>query len=277
MATPAPVRSGFRVAGPEAPATAYAHPPLVECWLETNLAAGNLLTPADFAALIAKLGPEWPQRSARPSQGGDLRLTNAMGDRVLRLSADGFGFGWLGHGGERYPRYEAVRDGFVAVLDLVRDIVKQRTGTFTPITWAVRYVNRIPCGTVWSTAGDWSFFRLWQPHVLTGLGVEPSGFQGRWDLPLEAERGHLTIQFRHDGGATSDASSPESSNSETSNSVWIELTASSTAEDTETSLFDGLDYGREVIVRSFNELVSAEAKEYWGVALPVRQVGTKAN
>lgn len=272
MATPVPVRSGFRAAGAEAPAAAYAHPPLVECWLETNLSEGSVLTPADFAALIARLGPEWPQRRAYPSATGELRLTNTMGDRVLRLSSDGFGFGWLGHGGERYPRYEAVRDGFVAVLDLLRDIVGQRAGEFTPAHWAVRYVNRIPCGTVWSTAGDWSFFRLWQPHVLNSLGVEPTGFQGRWDLPLEGERGHLTIQFRHDLTASQDASSLDGTNI-----VWIELTASSTADDSETSLFDGLDYGREVIVRSFNELVSAEAKEYWGVAQPVRPSGSKVS
>ena len=270
MATPVPVRSGFRVAGADAPATAYAHPPLVECWLETSLKPGSVLASTDFMALVAMLGPEWPQRIAGQPQSGQLRLTNTMGDRVLRLSADGFGFGWLGHGGERYPRYEAVRDGFVAVLDHLRGIVAKRSATLQPATWAVRYMNRIPCGTVWSSAGDWSFFRLWQPHVINGLGVEPTGFQGRWDLPLDGERGHLTIQFRHDAAQ-------EASSLDVTNSVWIELTASSTADDSETSLFDGLDYGREVIVRSFNELVSADAKEYWGASVPTRMAGSKAN
>ena len=49
--------------------------------------------------------------------------------------------------------------------------------------------------------------------------------------------------------------------------VWINLTARGPVEDAETGVFDGLDYGREVIVRSFNDLVSPDAKKYWGVQL----------
>lgn len=255
MATPGPVRSGIRAAGSDVPAATYAHPPLVECWLETSFGTNSALIDADFAPIIARLGPEWPQRTLPRPATTDLRFSNTMGDRALHLSAQGFGFGWLGHSGERYPRYEAVRDGFVAVLDLVRDVVQLRKGTFSLQTWSVHYLNRIPCGTVWSTADDWSFFALWRPETLKSLGVDAVGAQGRWELPLEGKRGRLTIQFRHDEVPSNGVCS-----------VWIELTASGHVDDSESSLFDGLDFGREVIVRSFNELVSADAKAYWDVA-----------
>ena len=48
--------------------------------------------------------------------------------------------------------------------------------------------------------------------------------------------------------------------------VWITLQAKGPTDGADTGLFDGLDYGREVIVRGFNELVSLDAKTYWGVS-----------
>lgn len=260
MATPAPVRSGLRMTGPEVPAATYAHPPLVECWLETSAATDCEWTGVNVGSLCAMLGPEWPQGRAQTSATGEWRLTNVMSDRALRLTTHGFAFGWLGHGGERYPRYESVRDGFVAVLDAVRTLAQPAGKSFVPQTWSVRYVNRIPRGTAWSTVGEWKFFSLWQSQPLKRLAIDPTGFQARWDLSLEAERGHLTILFRHDSASSADETE----------SVWIELTASSTVDESEMSLFDGLDHGREVIVRAFNEVVSLDAKTYWGVAVPLR-------
>ena len=258
MATPSPVRSGFRLAGPDATPNVYAHPPLVESWLGIDFAADVALSAADAESLRGALGPEWPGTWTEFSSDKVVQrrqLTNVMGDRALRLTSRGFSFGWLGYGGERYPRYESVRDGFVAVLVGLRTLAGRDGKTPVPQRWSVRYVNRIPRGTVWSTPGDWTFFALWQAGPLKGLGIDPAGFQARWDLPLEAERGNLTIEFRHDCTEMTDET----------DSVWMTLTTSGPVDNADTSLFDGLDYGREVIVRSFNELVSTEAKSFWGV------------
>lgn len=258
MATPAPARSGFRIAGPEVSTTIYSHPPLVESWLGVDFAAETPLTDADSEALRAALGPEWSGSWKETSPGTvwqGKQLTNVMGDRALRLIPQGFSFGWLGHGGEYYPRYESVRDGFVTVLDAVRALANRQDKALHPLRWSVRYVNRIPRGTVWSATGEWSFFSMWQPVPLEAIGVNPTSFRAQWELPLEAERGNLSIEFRHD---------PADSLDDT-DFVWINLTASGPIDDVETSLFDGLDFGREVIVRSFNELVSADAKAFWGV------------
>ena len=103
--------------------------------------------------------------------------------------------------------------------------------------------------------GDWSFFRLWQPVPLKVLGIECDGYKGRWELPLEAERGTLTVKFRHGANDLADEL----------DNVWITLQSKGPVDGADTGLFDGLDYGREVIVRAFNELVSLDAKTYWGV------------
>lgn len=257
MSTPAPVRSGFRMAGPDVPVAIYAHPPLVESWLGVEFSEPTGLSVADSAKLRTALGPEWPGAWKPVSQGiapHGLQLTNVMGDRALRLTSRGFKFGWLGYSGERYPQYESVRDGFVTVLDAVRKFPGEAGTGLIPQTWSVCYVNRVPRGTVWCTPGEWTFFNLWQPGPLAGLGVDPIGSRARWDFPLDAERGHLTIEFQHSLEKSDDAEA-----------VWLCLSASGAVEQAETSLFDGLDFGREVIVRGFNELVSTDAKTYWGV------------
>jgi len=258
MSTPAPVRSGFRMTGPEVPAAAYAHPPLVESWLGVDFAASGQLVQSDFDALHAALGPEWPspwREVASDSGPPGLQVSNVMGDRALRATPQGFAFGWLGYSGERYPRYEAVRDGFVAVFDSLRALAGRDRKALIPQHWSVQYRNRIPRGTVWSKPGEWTFFKLWQPAVLNGLGTDPAGVQATWDLPLEGERGNLTIEFRHAIPQTDDETE----------CAWLNLTTSGPVDNADASLFDGLDYGREVIIRSFNELVSADAKTYWGV------------
>lgn len=257
-----PVRSGFRVSGAEMTSPEYAHPPLVESWLAVDLVEGRVGFELDAARLRERLGPEWSgswrevPKDSKPDDGKprDQQLGNVMGDRAVRLTKCGFAFGWLGHHGERYPRYEAIRDGFVSTLDAVRDVAGCNDQDLTPRRWSVRYVNRVPQGTVWMMPGDWSFFRLWQPVPLQGLGIESPGYKARWELPLDAERGTLTVKFRHEPGDIGDGL----------DQVWITLQARGPSDGTDADLFVGLDYGREVIVRAFNELVSAAAKAYWG-------------
>lgn len=262
MPTVTPLRSDFRFATAELPSE-YAHPPLIEAWLGVEFAA-----PADFMSVDVKgwrekLGPEWPakwqaigarERHATGVDQAETQIRNVMFDRAIRFSNQGFSYGWLGHDGSLYPRYETIRDGFVATLDVVRE-VKPQIGL--PVRATVSYLNRIPQGTVWSSTEDLSFFRLWQPNPLQKLKIDAEGFAGRWLYQLEAERGLLTVELTHE---------PLQENSLDVESIWVRITSSGPTDADEASLFDGLDYGREVVVRAFNELVSSDAKSYWGVA-----------
>lgn len=252
----APLRTGFRTEKSDVLPPTYEHPPLVESWLAVDFVEGKERFQTDLTALRERLGPEWFgswQLVEEDSKSDDRQLDNVMRDRAVRLTTRGFAFGWLGHLGERYPRYETIRDGFVATLDAMRDVAGREGNPLTARRWSVRYVNRIPQGTVWMSPGDWSFFRLWQPVPLNSVRIESGGYKGRWELPLERERDALTVKFRHTSGTPTGEI----------DDVWLTLQAKGPTEGTDSSLFDGLDYGREVIVRSFSELVSIEAKSFW--------------
>ena len=262
LSTLTPLRSGFGSGTSELPQE-FAHPPLIEVWLGVEFAS-----PAEFDKIEAnewrtRLGPEWSgawqsigpvERHAPGTLQIEKQLRNVMGDRAIRFCERGFSFGWLGHDGSLYPRYEATRDGFVVALDAVRDLMPQLG---LPIRWTVSYVNRIPQGTVWTTARDWSFFRLWQPNPLQKLKIEPEGFCGRWQFPLEAEKGFLAIELSHDR-------TPQAGHD--AESLWLRIMASGAAGTQESAIFDGLDFGREMIVRAFSELVTPDAKQFWGGA-----------
>lgn len=255
------LRSGFRFGTQELPSE-FAHPPLNEVWLGVEFAAPTDLTEIDANALRRLLGPEWPavwqaigpaERHSPSQTQSERQIRNVMSDRAIRFCQSGFSFGWLGHDGNLYPRYEAIRDGFVATLDAVRTLLPQ---IGSPTQSIVTYLNRIPRGTVWNSPKDWTFFQLWQPNPLQKLKIGPESFSGCWRFPLDADRGILTIEMTHE---------PSISSENSDEALWLRMTSSGPADADDASLFDGLDFGRETIVRTFNELVSQEAKAYWGV------------
>ena len=261
-----PLRTGYRFGSSEQPQE-YAHPPLIEVWLGVEFASPTGFDEIPATDWRERLGPEWPadwqqigpaERHSSESVHTEHQLRNVMGDRAIRFCRDGFRFGWLGHDGSMYPRYEAIRDGFVATLDAVRDVMPKLG---LPTRWSISYVNRIPQGTVWSSPADWTFFRLWQPNPLNKLKIEADGFVGRWQFPLEAERGTIDIELTHE---------PTFSGETDPEFLWLRITTSGPTESHESSLFDGLDYGRETIVRAFGELITSDAKQFWG-ALQARK------
>ncbi len=261
-----PLRSGFGFGTPEPP-TEFAHPPLIEVWLGIDFGPAACFDEITIEQWHHRLGPEWPavwqsigpsERHSPRARKQERQICDVMGDRAIRFSREGFCFGWLGHNGSRYPRYEAIRDGFVATLDAVHDVMPKLG---LPTRWSVSYVNKIPQGTVWSTPEDWNFFRLWQPNPLRKLNIDPEGFSGDWQFPLIDERGTLSIELTHEHNLI-DADEPES--------LWLRMTATGPTDIDESSLFDGLDFGREMIVRAFGELVTPPAKQFWG-AFPARK------
>lgn len=261
MPSSTPLRAEFHAEPPELPSE-FAHPPLIESWLGVEF-IGSPFPPLEVKDWRQRLGPEWSsawqsigveQHHAPGMSQVEREIRNVMNDRAIRIGDRGFSFGWLGHDGSIYPRYEAIRDGFVATLDAVRELMP--TIGF-PRRFCVSYLNKVPQGTVWTSNDDWSFFRLWQPCPLGKLKIRPEGFAGLWQFPLDVRQGVFTIELTHE--------SAQEPSAETQ-TLWLRLTAAGPTDANESSLFDGLDYGRETIVRAFNELVTADAKEFWGVS-----------
>jgi uncharacterized protein (TIGR04255 family) len=182
-----------------------------------------------------------------------LQIRNKDNDRMIQVQNGRLHFNWLGKPGGGYPRYEKVRDGFeVALRQFSQFVGQESVGDLQPNQWEVTYVNHIPKGTVWSTPNDWSFFKpLAGVPMLPGL-VQGESFSGEWHFVIPDERGRLHVQWRH--GTQADAQEQEM--------VVLTLTARGSVTDPG-KVFEEIDLGHDVVVRSFASLVSRTANDYW--------------
>lgn len=247
----------FRPALPE-----YAHPPIVAATLGVHFDDVEAIPPALLSEYQKQLGPEWIGKWSEASatatnphidtglvaQGFELK--NVLNDRVLRVSPQHLAFTWLGTEDGRYPRYENLRDGFVAAWDLWGELLPAAKESNK--RWAVSYLNRIPQGTVWQRATDWSFCNL--------LAVSPRSIiermmSARWQFQVpEVEEGLVAEWWLESLGTETSTSS-----------IWLRLLAEGIVNHESSSPLDGMDAGRSAIVRTFSDLMSPAANAYWGL------------
>lgn len=188
-----------------------------------------------------------------------LQIKNKDGDRMIQVQNGRLHFNWLGQAGGRYPRYERVREGFLWALQrFIEFVVQEKVGDFRPNQWEVTYLNHIPKGTVWNTPNDWGFFYpLGAVPTVEGL-VQGESFTGGWHFVIPEQRGRLHVQWQH-------GRKPEPEEQEI---IVLTLTARGAlaeSDDASQAIFDGLDLGRETIVRSFVGFTSEAANKYWGL------------
>lgn len=187
-----------------------------------------------------------------------LQIKNIDGDRMIQVQNGRLHFNWLGQAGNPYPRYDRVREGFLWGLQRFMEFVLQeKIGDFRPNQWEVTYLNHIPKGSVWNTPNDWGFFRPLGPvPSLQGL-IQGESFSGGWHFVIPEQRGRLHVQWQH--GRKSDPGEQEI--------IVLTLTSRGPLAGTDHAqqrILNGLDLGRETIVRSFANLMSKAANDYWG-------------
>ena len=244
------------------PLPEYAHPPIYAATLGVISSDERPVNEDLLARYQAALGPEWLGKWKLVSAidqaiiAGLLplgwHLSNVLGDRRVQVHDRRFDFTWIGAEDGRYPRYENLRDGFVAAWDLWTEL----HGPCGAQNWIVSYLNRIPQGTVWQTPGDWKFLNWLGSAQGTALQKVPETFCGRWRFPLTDVAGHLAVEIEL--GADGEASS--------SPCLWLRLTAEGPLKSCEpANLFDGMDFGRAAIVQTFSDLMSPAANAYWGL------------
>ncbi len=131
-------------------------------------------------------------------------------------------------------------------------------GNFRPNHWEVTYVNRIPKETVGNGPCDWGFFQPLAGVPTVERLIEAESFGGEWHFVIPDQRGRLHIQWQH-ALSRSQQEEPEF--------VRLKLTARGSLEQDRDAplqpVLEGLDLGRETIVRSFQQLTSETANRYW--------------
>lgn len=188
-----------------------------------------------------------------------LQIKNQSGDRMVQIQNGRLHFNWLGESVKAYPRYDAVREGMRTAIALLEDFAAaEGLGRPRANQWEITYLNHIAKGTVWEAPKDWSFFK-----PLSGIGSVPAtlmldSFGGEWHLEIPPKQGRLHVEWRH--GKQSERQGGEV--------IVLTLTARGPAPEGAEGLqpaLAGLDLGRAAIVRSFKEMMSDAANDYWGL------------
>ncbi len=240
----------------------YAHPPLVAATLGVLFDRQFLWEKPLLADFRQRLGPEWlsewtsisasdtdPRTDLGRTASGGFHLKNLLEDRELQIGRGHFSFTWLGADDGRYPRYENVRDGFVAAWDAW--CASSTLPADSVAKWIVSYVNRIPQGAVWQHPADWSFCKL----MPATAGLLESITSGHWTMLCPGIADGLVAAWTLE--AAPDGTTPPC--------VWFRLTAQGDADLEAGNLLDGMDSGRAAIVQTFSELMSPAANAYWGL------------
>lgn len=185
-----------------------------------------------------------------------MRLHNAERDRLVQVQNGRFIYNWLGTKGGEYARYERIRPEFEEYFEKFRQFLQlQGLPQIQVNQWEVTYTNHLPKGTVWSNISDWKDvfkFQTVPPAQINDCSLE--SFGGQWLYEIAPRQGRLRIQLQH------------AFNEERQEILLLTLTARGPVRECEgvAETFEaGLNLGHEVIVTSFDELASDQAKNYW--------------
>lgn len=207
----------------------------------------------------ARWAPIGAQLTVTQDLSSRLQIKNRAGDGMIQVQNGRFHFNWLGQAGGQYPRYRNVRQGFLRALQrFIEFVIKEKVGDFRPNQWEVTYLNHIPKGTVWNAPNDWGFFQSLLGAVPTVDGlVQGESFTGGWHFVIPGQCGRLHVKWQH----------AMKSEPEEQEIVVLTLTARgpvAESEDAMQAILNGIDLGRETIVRSFATFMSKAANDYWG-------------
>jgi len=185
-----------------------------------------------------------------------LQIRSAAGDAMIQLQNGRLHYNWLGTRGGDYPCYKNVRPRFDELLRGFKGFVSSEgLGELAPNQWEITYVNHMPKGGVWNVPSDWASVLVGLP----GVWAEPSpvrleSFAGAWHFQIDPQRGRLHAEIR--SARAGSAEGPEV--------LRLTLTARGPTSD-ERGVSQGLDLGRKAIVKTFKEITSPKAHEYWGL------------
>jgi len=230
----------------------YAYPPLCRVSLIALLDDLAEPTPLAAEALLTAFGPEWKAVDLSADLPGDSRnavFQNILEDRVFIWTRGSLTYFWEETDGGRYPHYEAIRDGFAAAYDQLRETVGV---TEEATSWGASYTNRFRRGTVWQSERDWPFCRL--------VSLPPSVLAGQHNAADVTIDWELTSSDSEDDMHLSLWSQSQVSPDE----LFLELTASGPCEPGRAALLQAFDRGRRTIVETFAELATPQASDYWG-------------
>jgi len=168
-------------------------------------------------------------------------------------------YNWLRPDEAEYPRWPAVFAHFKKAWEAFEEFATQeKFSKISAIQWEVVYVNHLQKGKEWNTPADWAAV----VPGLIGRSIDPDCVEletaaSNCHYCLKDNRGRLHVDFTH---------RCQDIDGENKEILALQLTARG-GFDAENGILleEGMTYGREAIVRSFNSLTGESAQNIWGL------------
>jgi len=252
-------------------------PPIAEVVLGVNFTIGDSLKVYHIGLYRDRIKSEFPGFQEQPplpgqplpgqdEQGfrfiaGPLPLPRCWfldetGTKLIQLQADRFIHNWRKvTGEEKYPRYEAIRDEFVARWDEFCGFLGDQ-GVSKPILNAceLAYVNHISKESCWTEPKDLGrLFSFLATDMSGGAGHTLESVQCGLRFKLPGGNGHLNVSM-----------TPAVRKQDQQEILRFDLSARGAMESgEEAQLLKWFDGARETIVRVFTGLTTEEAHACW--------------
>lgn len=196
-----------------------------------------------------------------------LQMTSADDQWVGQVQRDRLVVNWRKRTGQ-YPRFTATWIRFQQTWQSWQDFLSEfGFASPTPRLWELTYVNRIPSDTLWESPNDWPnvFPGLWGSDFAASNGIGLRGFQGQWVWASTNPVARLYVDMK-----------PGQSGDELPQDTLIltltargpvgvpENAAATHDSSAANSIEDGMNWGHDLIVSTFDRISSELAKNTWG-------------
>lgn len=198
-----------------------------------------------------------------------VQMTSADKQWVQQVQADRLVVNWRKRddAATPYPRFTRTLERFLKCWgDLHHFFKRVNLAAAKPVVWEVVYVNRIPAGPLWRSAGDWPsiFPGLWGKPFASIEGAALAGLQGQWVWETTSPAARLYVEPKPGRGPGPDSQDLLFVTFTARGPLTLSAGAEIGDTSAEAAIWNAADSGHRLIVSAFDSLNSSEAKQAWG-------------
>jgi uncharacterized protein (TIGR04255 family) len=188
-------------------------------------------------------------------------FVNSTGTELIQVQKDRFIHNWRKSGeGDKYPRYEPIRDTFRSELETFRTVLaREQLGDLAINQCEVTYVNHIVAGDGWKAHGELgNVLTVFRPVYSDDNLAEPEDVRLGMRYVLRDEKNEPI-------GRLHVSAQPVFRRSDNQPMLMLTLTARSRpVGDNLDDAIRYLDFSRDAIVRAFASITTPDMHKIWG-------------
>lgn len=198
-----------------------------------------------------------------------VQMTSADKAWVQQVQANRLVVNWRSEDdrGVRYPRFGGALEQFQRSWHDWNDFLRSLDlPPARPAVWEIVYVNKIASGQLWKTVSDWPnlFPGLWAAPVGAIEGATLAGLHGQWVWETTDPPARLYVEPKPGRGPAPGFQDLLFVTFTARGRLPLPAKDASDENDDVVEMDRGLRWGHDLIIRAFDSLISAKAKEAWG-------------